>query len=147
VCLHLQQGSASMPNRLDKLSPGNSPSSFRYVAGHRDRGAPDLACQPVKLVTRKSRRRPVNQLTKIDPFLPSDQVSIRSNIHTRMLICYFTAYVHPKQQTFLVSLLTLTPALTLHQTSSLFSNFESTLNPLSVTTPSSSIRTPPTPGK
>jgi hypothetical protein len=33
---------------------------------------------------------------------------------SRILICYFTAYVHPKLRTFLVSLLTLTLALTLH---------------------------------
>jgi hypothetical protein len=32
LCLHLQPaGNREMPNRLDKLSPGNSPSSFRYV--------------------------------------------------------------------------------------------------------------------
>jgi hypothetical protein len=61
--LDLQERTTSVSNRLDKFSSRNSSGSLRYIARHRDSGTPDLAGQPVKLMTRKISRRTVNQLT------------------------------------------------------------------------------------
>jgi len=58
------------------------------VTGHRDCRPTYLACQPVKLVTRKSRRGTVNQLTKINTLLPRDKIPIGLINHNIQLTCF-----------------------------------------------------------
>jgi hypothetical protein len=82
-----------MTNRLDKFSFGNPPGALSYVAGNRDGSTADLARQPISLMLRKSRRSSVNQFTKIDSSLPSDEILIAA--HNILYLCYYYVNVQP----------------------------------------------------
>ena len=52
--LNLKERTTGVANGLEKFSIGNSSGSFREIAWNRNRTAPDLACQSVKLMLREA---------------------------------------------------------------------------------------------